>query len=220
MTCLWNLSHPCLFVPYILNTPDNLRRWDKKEFTNCSLFGNHCTLLHILNYCSISLNQWRFDWRHNSVLKVLTSTLLEGKPEDLYLYSDLVGYIYISKVSKKYPKRIQKASKKYQTVSKKISKKYPKSIQKLSQKYYQSILKVSIKYPKSIQKYLKKYPKIVPSIQKVSKQYPKQYQKSTPEVSQKFPKLCLKYHLWLPTCHKAKHNIVRFRVKDIWKIPV
>ena len=75
-----------------LNTPDNLRRWGKKKLANCSLCGNHCTLLHILNYCSISLNQGRFDWRHDSVLKVLTSTLLEGKPEDLLIYSDLVGF--------------------------------------------------------------------------------------------------------------------------------
>ena len=44
-----------------LNTPDNLRRWGKKKLANCSLCGNHCTLLHILNYCSISLNQGRFD---------------------------------------------------------------------------------------------------------------------------------------------------------------
>ena len=75
-----------------LNTPDNLQRWGKKKLANCSLCGNHCTLLHILNYSSISLIQGRFDWRHDSVLKVLTSTLLEGKPDDLLLYSDLVGY--------------------------------------------------------------------------------------------------------------------------------
>ena len=75
-----------------LNTPDNLRRWGMKKLANCSLCGNHCTLLHILNYCSISLTQKRFNWRHDSVLKVLTTTLLKGKPENLDLYADIEGY--------------------------------------------------------------------------------------------------------------------------------
>ena len=75
-----------------LNTPDNLRRWGLKKLANCSLCGNHCTLLHILNYCSISLTQKRFNWRHDSVLKVLTTTLLEGKPDKLDLYADIEGY--------------------------------------------------------------------------------------------------------------------------------
>ena len=75
-----------------LNTPDNLRRWGKKKLANCSLCGNHCTLLHILNYCSVSLNQRRFDWRHDSIVKIFTSTLLEGKPSDIDIYSDIEGY--------------------------------------------------------------------------------------------------------------------------------
>ena len=75
-----------------LNTPDNLRRWGKKKLANCSLCGNHCTLLHILNYCSVSLNQRRYDWRHDSIVNLLTSTLLEGKPSDIDIYSDIEGY--------------------------------------------------------------------------------------------------------------------------------
>ena len=34
-----------------LNTPDNLRRWGKRRLANCSICGNHGTLLHILNFC-------------------------------------------------------------------------------------------------------------------------------------------------------------------------
>ena len=54
-----------------LNTPDNLKRWDKKQLANCVLCKKYCTLLHILNYCSVSLNQGRFTWRHDSVLSFL-----------------------------------------------------------------------------------------------------------------------------------------------------
>ena len=75
-----------------LNTPDNLRRWGKKKLANCGLCGNHCTLLHILNYCKTSLDQGRFDWRHDSIVKLLASTLLEGKPASLDLYADIQGY--------------------------------------------------------------------------------------------------------------------------------
>ena len=75
-----------------LNTPDNLRRWGKKKLANCTLCGNHCTLLHILNYCKISLDQGRFDWRHDSVLKLLVSAVVEGKPPNLDMFADLQGY--------------------------------------------------------------------------------------------------------------------------------
>ena len=75
-----------------LNTPDNLWRWGIKKMANCSLCGNHCTLLHILNYCKISLDQGRFDWRHDSIVKLLATKLLEGKPATLDLYADIQGY--------------------------------------------------------------------------------------------------------------------------------
>ena len=50
-----------------LNTPDNLKRWGMKQLANCALCKNYCTLLHILNYCKVSLVQGRFTSRHNSV---------------------------------------------------------------------------------------------------------------------------------------------------------
>ena len=75
-----------------LNTPDNLRRWGIKKLANCSLCGNHCTLLHILNYCKISLDQGRYDWRHDSIVKLLATRILEGKPASLDIYADIQGY--------------------------------------------------------------------------------------------------------------------------------
>ena len=94
-----NANLPKGILPFVLkastntlNTPGNLCRWGKKKLANCSLCGNHCTLLHILNYCKISLDQGRFDWRHDSIVKLLASMLSEGKPTNLDLYADLQGY--------------------------------------------------------------------------------------------------------------------------------
>ena len=74
-----------------LNTPDNLKRWGKKQLANCALCKNYCTLLHILNYCSISLNQGRFTWRHNSILNYLISVLKSVKPVAIEILADLPG---------------------------------------------------------------------------------------------------------------------------------
>ena len=66
-----------------LNTPDNLKRWGMKQLANCALCKNYCTLLHILNYCKVSLVQGRFTWRHNSVLNYLISVLKPVKSATL-----------------------------------------------------------------------------------------------------------------------------------------
>ena len=59
--------------------------------SKCPLCFNHGTLEHILNFCSISLNQGRFTWRHNTVLNHITSTILQNKPDNLEVYSDISG---------------------------------------------------------------------------------------------------------------------------------
>ena len=56
--------------------PDNLRRWGKRNVSRCPMCGNNGTLEHILNFCSVSLQQGRFTWRNNTVLNHLTSTLI------------------------------------------------------------------------------------------------------------------------------------------------
>ena len=75
-----------------LNTPDNLKRWGKRKFAKCALCGNHCTLQHILNFCSTSLNQGRTKWRHDSVLKHFTVALQEAKPVNIEMFADLPGH--------------------------------------------------------------------------------------------------------------------------------
>ena len=75
-----------------LNTPANLRRWGKRRLANCSICGNHGTLLHILNFCQTYLDQGRFTWRHDSIIHLFASTLKEGKPEALKLFADIPDY--------------------------------------------------------------------------------------------------------------------------------
>jgi hypothetical protein len=74
-----------------LPTPDNLRRWGKRVVSKCPLCSNHGTLEHILNFCSTSLNQGRFTWRHNTVLNHITNIIIQNKPDNLEVYSDISG---------------------------------------------------------------------------------------------------------------------------------
>ena len=75
-----------------LPTPDNLRRWGKRNVSKCPLCGNNGTLEHILNFCPVALKQGRFTWRHNSVLSYFTNILKENKPDSLEIFSDIPGH--------------------------------------------------------------------------------------------------------------------------------
>ena len=50
-----------------------LKRMKKRSL--CPHRHNHETLHHILNFCSVFLNQGRYTWRHNSVLNHLVLAL-------------------------------------------------------------------------------------------------------------------------------------------------
>ena len=59
-----------------LPTPDNLVRWGKTKLGKCELCKwNGCTLMHILSGCKFSLEDGRYTWRHDSILKILVSEL-------------------------------------------------------------------------------------------------------------------------------------------------
>ena len=72
-----------------LPTLDNLRRWGKRVNDRCPLCGNIQTLLHVLSNCSISLDQGRYTWRHNSVLLSIVTTVRDNLQEGFALFSDL-----------------------------------------------------------------------------------------------------------------------------------
>ena len=66
-------------------------RWGKRMVSVCPLCSNQGTLEHILNFCSVSLNQGRYTWRHNTVLNQITNIILENKPSHVEVYSDISG---------------------------------------------------------------------------------------------------------------------------------
>ena len=75
-----------------LPTFSNLRTWGKRSQTKCKLCGYYEALLHVLNNCTVSLNQGRYTWRHNYILKHMLTALksfLEPTNNDLSLFSAL-----------------------------------------------------------------------------------------------------------------------------------
>ena len=56
-----------------LPTADNLRRWGKRVSDLCKVCNGRGkqTLNHVLSSCETSLNQGRFTWRHDSILRTL-----------------------------------------------------------------------------------------------------------------------------------------------------
>ena len=66
-----------------LNTPDNLKRWGARKLAKCTICGNFRNLEHILNWCTVGLNQGRFKWRHDSVLHYMASYKNNNKPDEV-----------------------------------------------------------------------------------------------------------------------------------------
>ena len=76
-----------------LPSADNLKRWGKRTSdlcTVCSLGGKQ-TLNHILSYCSVALEQGRYTWRHNSVLRTIDDFIRPNLKECYELFTDLDG---------------------------------------------------------------------------------------------------------------------------------
>ena len=59
----------------------------------CPICGKTpCTLFHLLNNCQTSVNQKRYDYRHDSILLFLYNMLMETKDKtNLEIYADLEG---------------------------------------------------------------------------------------------------------------------------------
>ena len=75
-----------------LNTPDNLKRWGIRQTNKCELCGNWSNLEHILNWCSVSKDQKRTTWRHDSVLNHMVQELKKHNPHNLTIYADIPGH--------------------------------------------------------------------------------------------------------------------------------
>ena len=72
-------------IAFVLNaqinsvrTPDMLRLWGYTDSAACTLCGAvQCTLHHLLVNCKYALEQGRYTWRHDSVLKCMERALQE-----------------------------------------------------------------------------------------------------------------------------------------------
>ena len=71
-----------------LPTRVNLKQWGKINNDKC-FCGQRQTLNHILNCCTVSLNQGRFTYRHDSILNYIHKCLDTSK---YTCYTDIQGY--------------------------------------------------------------------------------------------------------------------------------
>ena len=83
------------FVTRYLNntlpTLKNMLLWNKATSNLCYSCSNVQTLQHIVSSCKVHLEQGRYTWRHNSVLKNLVEYLSSVK-KDLSFYADVDGF--------------------------------------------------------------------------------------------------------------------------------
>ena len=71
-----------------LPTKSNMKLWGLSSSDKCRLCGRQETTNHILSSCPTALDQGRYTYRHNQVLKTITSNI----DTNLYtFYSDLEG---------------------------------------------------------------------------------------------------------------------------------
>ena len=62
----------------VAHTPANMNLWNYAESGACPLCGwKNCNIKHILAVCNFSLNNKRFNWRHDNVLRVIAKALLD-----------------------------------------------------------------------------------------------------------------------------------------------
>ena len=75
-----------------LPSPDNLARWKKVVISRSPLCEKvPCTLFHLLSNCPVSLQQGRYDYRHDSVLSYLYSVVRKARSDQKEVYCDLQG---------------------------------------------------------------------------------------------------------------------------------
>ena len=70
--------------------PANLHRWNIQCASKCPLCSStRPTTTHILNGCPAALQQGRFTWHHDSVLKSIFIHLKDNLPHDVKIYAEL-----------------------------------------------------------------------------------------------------------------------------------
>ena len=76
-----------------LPSADNLKRWGERTSDVCTVctLGRKQTLSHILSYCNAALEQGRYTWRHNSVLRTIHDFISPNLKPGYALFTDLDG---------------------------------------------------------------------------------------------------------------------------------
>ena len=77
---------------FCLANNSNLKRWNKSTTDKCYLCDKKQTQLHVLSNCIVSVNEKRYTWRHNSVLKTLLTYIMQLQQHGYELYIDIDGY--------------------------------------------------------------------------------------------------------------------------------
>ena len=77
-----------------LPSADNLMRWGKRTSDLCTVcsLNRKQTLNHILSYCSAALEQGRYTWRHDSVLRTIFDFVRRDIKDGFQIFTDLTGH--------------------------------------------------------------------------------------------------------------------------------
>ena len=66
--------------------------WGKASNSLCKFCLNTQTLQHVMSSCKISLNELRYNWRHDSILPNLMKKLKNVMNKQLAFYADIADY--------------------------------------------------------------------------------------------------------------------------------
>ena len=96
----WNLLIKCLLsnifnfcrkaLIFSLNSNSNLARWKIRNSPNCDLCGKTQTQIHALNNCIGAINDGRYKWRYNSILKTILCYICSSN--EYQVFADVEGY--------------------------------------------------------------------------------------------------------------------------------
>ena len=89
---LWDVPQGVLFAINAGMKKVEVKRWGKRVNDRCPFCGNIQTLLHVLSGCSVSLDQGRYTWRHNSVLLSIIEFIRPVLADGFVLFSDMPGF--------------------------------------------------------------------------------------------------------------------------------
>ena len=101
LNSLWSSVHSKLpknifnfslrYINNSLPTRKNLVKWGLSSSADCSFCFCPESLLHVISGCKTYLNEGRYTWRHDSVLNLIASSLLDVGRSKMYV--DLPGFI-------------------------------------------------------------------------------------------------------------------------------